>query len=217
VTARFKTGRHDDVDARTFQCDRLIDGRRGANGGDRSTTTLVDDMRELALARGASGPGAPASMMLASYYRLLFIYLDKPVALTNTLEEAVDVFASRFLQPQPDLFLRHGIVASQFVIIATEELRPRSPLLDRAAADGARLQRPHVALAKVHLHREAFIEPGRNLSQSIPVPHAMMYLGVQLLVREDIDVMAFGADDDTRTVRHKDCARIRTRAWKELS
>ena len=31
----------------------------------------------------------------------------------------------------------------------------------------------------------------------MPVPHAMMYLSVQFLVREDIDVMSFGADDYT--------------------
>ena len=45
----------------------------------------------------------------------------------------------------------------------------------------------------------------------------MMYLSMQFLVREDIDVMAFGADDYTRTVRHKDRARIRTRTRKEMS
>ena len=43
MTARLEAGRHDDIDARFFECNCLVDGRRGPDGDDRSTTTFVDD------------------------------------------------------------------------------------------------------------------------------------------------------------------------------
>ena len=46
------------------------------------------------------------------------------------------------------------------------------------------------------------------------MPHAIMYLSVQFLVREDIDIMASWADEYARTVGYIDCARIRARIRK---